>query len=570
MLGHVDEFTALSERMGYWVDFDKAYWTMNPDYVESVWWSLKQIFDKGLLVQDHRVAPYCPRCGTGLSDHEVAQGYLTVTDPSVYVRFPVTSGFLADEYGSGVVNLLVWTTTPWTLISNTAVAVNPGVTYCVVRSQDELLVVAEPLLGHVFGEVAYDVVSSFIGSELEHATYTRPFHIVDFPEGKHAHYVGLADYVTTEDGTGLVHQAPAFGADDLLVRSTVRPARGQPGASRRHVRTATSSGGRPFLQEGRQGHRRGPARTWAALPPRPVRAQLSALLALRHRAALLRAAVVVHQTTAVKDELIAENAKTDWHPGTIRDGAMATGSRTTSTGPCPATATGALRCRCGAATRVTSPLSARGPSSDRLRDRTFRSSTRTGRTSTTSTSPALSRIAARRRPGSPRSSTGGTTPGRCRSRSSVTPTRVRRKTAEFQASYPADFICEAIDQTRGWFYTLMAVGTLVFEQSSYKTVLCLGHIVDKDGRKMSKHLGNVLDPFDLFERHGADALRWYMLCAGSPWQTRRVGDEVLEEVVRKVLLTLLEHRVLPGAVRQCEQLGARRRCDPARRRPTGA
>ena len=128
VLEHVDEFTALSERMGYWVDFDKAYWTMNPEYVESVWWSLKKIFDKGLLVQDHRVAPYCPRCGTGLSDHEVAQGYLTVTDPSVYVRFPVTSGTLVDEFGTGKVSLLVWTTTPWTLITNTAVAVNPAVT----------------------------------------------------------------------------------------------------------------------------------------------------------------------------------------------------------------------------------------------------------------------------------------------------------------------------------------------------------------------------------------------------------------------------------------------------------
>src|SRR3954454_14522484 len=214
---YVGAFAEMSERMGYWVDFSGAYWTMDPAYIESVWWSLKTIFDKGLLVQDHRVAPYCPRCGTGLSDHEVAQGYLTVTDPSVYVRFPVTSGFLADEYGVGKVSLLVWTTTPWTLISNTAVAVHPAVDYSVALSEGELLVVAEPLLGKVFGDTPYEVLRTVKGAELEHTAYSRPFHIVDFPDGQQAHYVGLAEYVTTEDGTGLVHQAPAFGADDLLV-----------------------------------------------------------------------------------------------------------------------------------------------------------------------------------------------------------------------------------------------------------------------------------------------------------------------------------------------------------------
>src|SRR5947208_11471071 len=164
---HVGEFVKLTERMAYWVDFDAAYWTMNSSYVESVWWSLKQIFDKGLLVQDHRVTPYCPRCGTGLSDHEVAQGYYDVADPSVYVRFPVTSGPLADLGAA----LLVWTTTPWTLISNTAVAVHPDVMYDVVRvpgSSDapDVLVVAHPLLDKVFGDDAVEVIESLKGSEL--------------------------------------------------------------------------------------------------------------------------------------------------------------------------------------------------------------------------------------------------------------------------------------------------------------------------------------------------------------------------------------------------------------------
>src|SRR5581483_2930283 len=202
VLEHVDEFSRMTERMGYWVDFADAYWTMDARYMESVWWSLKTIHEAGLLVEDHRVTPYCPRCGTGLSDHEVAQGYLEVTDPSVYVRFPVTSGPLADLGAA----LLVWTTTPWTLISNTSVAVNPAVTYAVARpaGSDELLVVADNLVPAVLGEGA-EVVQRLAGTELEHTTYRRPFDMVDIPQ---AHFVGLADYVTVDDGTGLVHQAP--------------------------------------------------------------------------------------------------------------------------------------------------------------------------------------------------------------------------------------------------------------------------------------------------------------------------------------------------------------------------
>ena len=534
VLEHVDEFTSLSERMGYWVDFDKAYWTMNPEYVESVWWSLKTIFDKGLLVQDHRVAPYCPRCGTGLSDHEVAQGYLTVTDPSVYVRFPLTGGELADEYGVGKVSLLVWTTTPWTLISNTAVAVHPNVDYSVVLSEGELLVVAEPLLGKVFGEVAYEVLRTVKGSELEHAVYSRPFDIVDFPEDKHAHYVGLAEYVTTEDGTGLVHQAPAFGADDLLVARkyglpVVNPVRPD-GTFEPQLPLV----GGLFFKKADKGivedlRARG-------LLFRHVQYEHSYPHCWRCDTALLYYAQPSWyiRTTAIKDQLIAENAKTDWHPATIRDGRYGDWlennidwalSRNRYWGtPLPL-----WRCTDGHVTAVGSRAELGSLAGRDLSDldphRPFVDEV-------SFPCPTCSLEA----PGCPRSSMDGTTRARCPSRSSATRTRSAAD-AEFEASYPADFICEAIDQTRGWFYTLMAVGTLAFEQSSYKTVLCLGHIVDKDGRKMSKHLGNVLDPFELFENHGADALRWYMLCAGSPWQTRRVGDEVLEEVVRKVLLT---------------------------------
>lgn len=212
---HVDEFAAMTARMGYWVDMDQAYWTMDPKYVDAVWWSLKRIFDKGLLVQDYRVSPYCPRCGTGLSDHELAQGYEDIVDASVYVRFPLTRGPIAQAHPTAA--LLVWTTTPWTLLSNTAAAVHPEVNYQVCQVGDELLIVAEPLREKVFGE-DIKVVANYTGAQLEGTFYQRPFEWVEFPEtDAPVNSVVLADYVTTEDGTGIVHQSPAFGADDLLV-----------------------------------------------------------------------------------------------------------------------------------------------------------------------------------------------------------------------------------------------------------------------------------------------------------------------------------------------------------------
>ena len=206
---HVGAFVEMTERMGFWVDFEKAYWTMSPEYIDSVWWSISEIWKKGLLVQDHRVAPYCPRCGTGLSDHELAQGYENITDPSVFVSFPITSGHLAEI----AAKLLVWTTTPWTLVSNTAIAVHPEVKYLVAKTEEnEIYVVAEPLI-KILGE-NLQIIEEISGKDLEHTKYKRPFDFVEIPD---AHFVVLADYVTTEDGTGLVHQSPAFGAEDLIV-----------------------------------------------------------------------------------------------------------------------------------------------------------------------------------------------------------------------------------------------------------------------------------------------------------------------------------------------------------------
>ena len=522
---HVDEFGRLTERMGYWVDLDDAYWTMNAPYVESVWWSLKQIYDKGLLVQDHRVTPYCPRCGTGLSDHEVAQGYYDVTDPSVFVRFPVTSGPLADLGAA----LLVWTTTPWTLISNTAVAVHPSVAYAVVRVEGEVLVVAEPLVAKVFGDTAVEVLATMTGTELEHTTYDRPFDLVDIPG---AHYVGLADYVTVDDGTGLVHQSPAFGAEDLLVARRYGLPVVNPVTLDGHFDPSLPLVGGLFFKAA----------------DKPIVADLDARGRLFRRenythsyphcwrcdTALIYYALPSWyiRTTAVKDRLLEENERTRWYPDTIKNGRYGDWlnnnidwalSRNRYWGtPLPIWRCEAEHLTCVGSLAELSVLSGT--------DVTHLDPHRPYIDNVTLPCPECSTTATR----VPEVIDCWYDAGSMPFAQWGAP---HRNAEEFEHAYPAQFICEAIDQTRGWFYTLMAIGTLVFDRSSYETVLCLGHILDEQGRKMSKHLGNVLDPFELFERHGADALRWFMLCGGSPWSSRRVGDRALEEVVRKVLLT---------------------------------
>ena len=526
---HVDAFTNMTNRMGFWVDFDQAYWTMAPEYVESVWWSLKEIWKKGLLVQDHRVAPYCPRCGTGLSDHELAQGYETVTDPSVYVRFPVTSGELA-ELGAA---LLVWTTTPWTLVSNTAIAVNPDVDYVVaevvVEDNREVLVVAEPLISALSGEIK--ILKTIKGKDLERVSYKRPLDLIDIPD---SHFVVLANYVTTEDGTGLVHQSPAFGADDLAVcRAYGLPVVNPIAPNGTFLSDVPLVGGLFFKD-----------------------ADKTLVKELKSRGVLYKHQPYEHpyphcwrchtaliyyaqpswyiRTTSIKDELIRENDQTDWHPETIKTGRYGDWlnnnidwalSRNRYWGtPLPI-----WRCEDKHEVCVDSlkelgalagkELSNLDPHRPFVDDITFPCATCNKEMVRVpevidcwydSGAMPFAQWGYPHKPGS---------------------------VEKFKAAYPADFICEAIDQTRGWFYTLMTIGTLVFDKSSYKSVLCLGHILDKDGRKMSKHLGNVIEPISLMDQHGADAVRWYMLAAGSPWSARRVGHDAISDVVRKTLLT---------------------------------
>ena len=521
---HVDAFTKLTERMGYWVDLSDAYWTMNPAYIESVWWSLKKIFDKGLLSQDHRVAPWCPRCGTGLSDHELAQGYETVVDPSVYVRFPLTSGPLA-----GTAALLVWTTTPWTLVSNTAVAAHPDVDYVVATDGTERLVVAEPLVASALGEGWTLTGDRFTGREMLRWTYRRPFELVDIPD---AHYVVNADYVTVDDGTGLVHQSPAFGEEDMRVAreyglpvvnpvrpdGTFAPEVGLVGGV--FFKTADEALTADLAARGllfkHLPYEHSYPHCWRCHTPLLYYAQPSWYI----------------RTTRIKDALLAENERTDWHPETVKHGRYGDWlnnnvdwalSRTRYWGtPLPIwrceeqhlTCVGSLAELAELAGRDLSGLDPHRPYIDEVTIGCPQCGAQAHRV------PEV--IDAWYDSGSMPFAQWG---------------YPHRNVEEFESTYPAQFICEAIDQTRGWFYTLMAVGTLVFGRSSYETVVCLGHILAEDGRKMSKHLGNILEPIPLMDRHGADAVRWFMAAGGSPWAARRVGHGTIQEVVRKTLLT---------------------------------
>ena len=530
VLRHVGEFRDLTERMGYWVNFDEAYWTMHPGYVESVWWALKQIHGRGLLVEDYRVAPYCPRCGTALSEHELGQegGYETVVDPSVFVRFPLTSG----EY-AGRASLLVWTTTPWTLVSNSSVAVHPEVRYVVASNGEESLVVAEPLFETALG-AGWTVQSRLHGTDLVHWTYHRPFELVDFPAESPAHFVVLADYVTTEDGTGLVHQSPAFGEDDLRVAR----AYGLP------MVTPVRSDGRfeesvPLV--GGQFFKHADADLVADLQARGLLFRHDAYKHSYPHCWRCHTALIYYalpswyiRTTAIKAELLRENERTNWYPDSIKHGRYGdwldnnvdwalSRSRYWGT-PLPIwrceqrheTCIGSLAELSELAGSDYTDLDPHRPYVDEV----------------TFACPDCGEPARR----VPEVIDGWFDSGSMPFAQWGYP-HVDGSAQRLERAYPAQFICEAIDQTRGWFYTLMAVGTLVFDRSSYENVLCLGHILAEDGRKMSKHLGNILEPIPLMAEHGADALRWFMAAGGSPWAPRRIGHATLTEIVRKVLLT---------------------------------
>ncbi|MBV8160592.1 MAG: isoleucine--tRNA ligase [Acidimicrobiia bacterium] len=516
---YVSDFESLTERAAVWIDTHDAYWTLDNSYIESVWWLLGRLWADGLLYEGFRVSPYCARCGTALSSHELGQpgAYRDVTDPSVYVRFPVPDRDF---------DLLVWTTTPWTLISNVAAAVGPDIDYVRVRSDGGRdLVLAAARAPH-----DAEVVSRMRGTELVDLRYRRPFELL--PIDDRGQRVVAADFVSTDEGTGIVHLAPAFGADDMDV------------AQRE---------GLPVLNPV------GPDGTFGAtVPPWEGRfvkdADTDIIDDLAHRGLLVRQEPHLHsyphcwrcgtpllywaktswfvRTAERRTDLLRENERIGWHPEYIKHGRFGDWlennvdwalSRDRYWGtPLPV-----WRCTQGHDTCVSSLAQLRELSGRDLADLDLH---RPYVDEVVLTCPAEGCGAeARRLP--------PVIDAWFDSGSMPTAQHHYKGDTDEPVDFPSDFICEAIDQTRGWFYSLLAVNTLVFGSTPYRNVVCLGLIVDQDGQKMSKSRGNVIDPWDVFESLGADALRWYFFSAGSPWSSRRVYEDGIREATRKTLLT---------------------------------
>ncbi len=525
VLEHLEDWKALTERIAYWVDLDDAYYTLDPGYVESVWWALKTMWDRDLLFEGHKVVPYCARCGTALSSHEVAQGYQDVEDPSVYVRFPVVEPAGALRAGD---TLLIWTTTPWTLVSNAAVAVDPELTY-VRTANGEVL--AEALAVPVLGE-GVEITDRFRGAELLGARYEPPFPFIPASEyGEKGHTVLPADFVSADDGTGIVHTAIAFGETDFQLGAEQGLAVVNP------VRLDGTYDERITGYEGR----------WVK------DADPDLIEDLRARGRLLRSERLVHayphcwrcgtpllwyakpswyiRTSSMRDRLLAANETVDWHPPHIKHGRFGKWlennvdwaiSRERYWGtPLPV-----WRCENDHAECVGSFAEVQERSGKPLPD-----------------------------PHRPFVDEHTWPCGKCGSEmrrvpevidvwfdSGAMPFAQRHAPFEneerFRETFPADYICEAIDQTRGWFYSLIAISTLLFDRSPYRTVLCLGHIADPQGKKMSKSLGNIVVPWDVIHQHGADAFRWYYLTSKQPWDGYLFSTETVGESVRQFLLQL--------------------------------
>jgi isoleucyl-tRNA synthetase len=531
---YVEEWNRLTERIGFWIDLDDPYVTLDDSYIESVWWSLRKLWDDGRLYEGHKVVPYCPRCGTALSSHEVALGYEDVEDPSIYVRFP-----LLDSEGE---SLLVWTTTPWTLPGNVAVAVAPAVAYVKAVVGEETLIVAEPLVERVLGE-GVEIVERLTGAELVGREYVGPiFELEEAPAN--AFSVVAGEFVTTEDGTGLVHIAPAFGEDDYAVAA----------AEGIFAPTAHGTLYNPVGLDGRFDRRVSGFEGEFVKDPAVTRRLIDDL---DRRGLLFREQVYEHayphcwrcgtpllyyaksswyvRTSEVREDLLANNEQIGWHPEHIKHGRFGKWlesnvdwalSRDRYWGtPLPVW-------RCG--TPECGELFCAGSVAE-LRERAK------GEVPTDLHRPHIDEVVVDCEECG----------GEMHRVDSVIDTWYDsgampfaqlhypfENGAEFAERFPADFICEAIDQTRGWFYTLLAESTLLFDTSSYRNCVCLGLILDPEGQKMSKSRGNVVEPWDVISAHGADAFRWYYLTAQQPWSGYRFSVDTVGESVRQFLLTL--------------------------------
>ena len=547
VMRYVGEWQELTERIGFWVDMDRAYITFANDYIESGWWILKQLWDKGLVFQDYKVTPHCPRCVTSLSSHEVALGYQEDTpDPSVYIRFRLQAkqrGFASDKpaWSGEIPSVLAWTTTPWTLTANAALAVSPKDEYVLVQNNSgeptEKLILARARVEAELGE-GWEILDSFLGTDLVGLSY-EPL----YPSSEATadwYKIGSADYVSMEDGTGVVHTAPAYGAEDHEF------GRAQGIAT---VHTVDQQG---IMSSGYPG-----SGVFFKEADEPI------MVDLKERGLLYRRDIYRHtypfcwrcgtpllyyakpswyiRTTKFKNELVQANSDINWFPAHIREGRFGEWlrnnvdwaiSRERYWGtPVPiwrCNDCGHLRC-VGSVDEMISL--ANGDSSESLTKETLDLHR-----------PYIDAIKfSCEECGNPMERVPEVMD--CWFDSGAMPLAQYHYPFENDSimkdgRFPADFICEAVDQTRGWFYSLHALSVLLHGSPAYKNVICLGLILDEDGEKMSKSKGNVVEPWAVINTHGADALRWNLFTAGSPGNARRFSINLVGESVRRFLLTL--------------------------------
>lgn len=527
---YTQEWERLTERIAFWVDTENAYVTYRNEYIESVWWVLKQFFDKGLIYQGFRSVPYCTRCGTPLSSHELAQGYEDVDDPSVYVRF-----YLKDEPNTA---FLAWTTTPWTLPANTALAVDRKADYVLVEGPrgegTERLILAEALLRKLREPDKYTVIQRMKGEELLGKHYQPMFSFV--PVDKDYCYVVHGDFVSMDDGTGIVHIAPAFGSDDMEIGKkydlplihTVKPDGTfidavKPWAGV-YVKKADKEISRYMKDHGilfhQETYRHSYPHCWRCKQP---------LLYMARSTWYIR-------TTDYRQRMVELNNTIHWEPEHIKEGRFgnwlaenrdwALGRERYWGTPLPiwkcdnpesseSVCIGSVKELSEYAGRDLTELDLHRPYVDEI---TWPSKDGKG---TMRRVPELidvwfdSGAMPYAQWGYP-----------------------HKNQDKFEDQFPADYICEAIDQTRGWFYSLHAISSMLFDSVAYKNVICLGHILDDKGRKMSKSLGNIVQPWDILDKYGADAFRWYLYTASAPGDSRRFSVELVGDVIRNFTLTL--------------------------------
>ena len=521
-----------SGTVGFWADMDDPYVTYENNFIESEWWALKQIYDKGLLYKGFKIVPYCPRCGTPLSSHEVAQGYKTVKERSAVVRFKVIG---ENAY------FLAWTTTPWTLPSNVALCVNPDETYCKVKAADGYTYyMAQALLDKVLGELAedgpaYEVLETFVGTDLEHKEYEPLFACTgEFvaKQNKKGHYITCDSYVTMTDGTGIVHIAPAFGEDDANVgRRYDLPfvqfvdAAGNMTDNTPYAGMFVKDADKPILIDLEKDGKLFSAPKFEHDYPHCWRCDTPLIYYARDSWFI--------KMTEVRDRLIANNNTINWIPESIGKGRFGDWlenvqdwglSRNRYWG----TPLNIWECECGHRHSIGSIEELKSMSDNCPDDIELH---RPYIDDVTIACPICGKQMKR-------------VPEviDCWFDSGSMPFAQHHYPFEnkelFEAQFPADFISEAVDQTRGWFYSLLAISTLIFDKAPYKNVIVLGHVQDENGQKMSKSKGNAVDPFDALETYGADAIRWYFYINSAPWLPNRFHGKAVTEGQRKFMGTL--------------------------------